>query len=90
MPRTIDSPAIILPDDAPHPDSYRPDLPLRSELRRTVESPAYRRGYDEGYDAGLEDGRPTDRSRIEALERQLAEFERSNRELSAQLAAKAS
>lgn len=45
--------------DAPHPDSYRPDLPLRSELN-TADTPeleaAREEGYDEGHDDGVEEG----------------------------------
>jgi hypothetical protein len=52
--------------DAPHPDSYRPDLPLRSEL--LTENP-YQRGYDDGYETGhglgFESGRERGRKDIE-------------------------
>lgn len=41
-------PNTIIQVDRPHPQSYRPDLPLRSEL---LPSEADRR-YDEGYEAG--------------------------------------
>lgn len=43
----------LIQPDAPHPDSYRPDLPLRSEL--FAENP-YQDGYDEGHAAGHADG----------------------------------
>jgi hypothetical protein len=41
--------------DAPHPDSYRPDLPLLSELAEDdVENNAH---YDRGYEDGVRDGK---------------------------------
>jgi hypothetical protein len=41
----------IIQEDAPHPHSYRPDLPLRSEL----DGPHDQASYDKGYAAGMED-----------------------------------
>ena len=40
--------------DAPHPHSYRPDLPLRSELHPG--EPNYNDGYSDGHEEGVDDG----------------------------------
>jgi ATP-dependent exoDNAse (exonuclease V) beta subunit len=54
-------------ENAPHPDSYRPDLPLRSQV---TEDP-YQLGYDEGYDAGHAVGEEEAESLAEAEARGL-------------------
>jgi flagellar biosynthesis/type III secretory pathway protein FliH len=94
-PHTIDTPALIISEDAPHPQSYRPDLPLRSELapspleeEREAELEEERvsareEGYDEGRFDGKEDARRESAARVRELETE-------NAALRAQLAQKAS
>jgi flagellar biosynthesis/type III secretory pathway protein FliH len=95
MPRTLDNHLTGVRPNAPHPESYRPDLPLRSELapdpdeeEREMEledekERAYERGFDSGRSEGLSGGRREQAAR-------LRELETENANLTAQLAAKAS
>lgn len=55
MPRTLDNHLIGVSAHAPHPDSYRPDLPLL-RFGMPDAADAYGEGYDEGYDDGDESG----------------------------------
>ena len=58
-------------EDAPHPDSYRPDLPLRSELLepdREERADAYAEGYDTGFEDGEAKGRRLEAARVRELE----------------------
>jgi hypothetical protein len=66
--------------DAPHPDSYRPDLPLRSELltgEREEQSTTDDDGYDEGFEDGEASGRRLSADRITALEAENARLRQS-------------
>jgi hypothetical protein len=65
-------------EDAPHPDSYRPDLPLRSELNATTEREEAAR--DAGYQDGYEDAAVELSGKERRLEREL---ETTRKELSA-------
>lgn len=48
--------ATTIQNDAPHPDSYRPDLPLRSErLGQSAADRAYDRGFGDGRSDGFHD-----------------------------------
>jgi hypothetical protein len=81
--------------DAPHPDSYRPDLPLRSELTlHSALAEAFERGHDKGYDDGYEDGKARGEEKVWGevvkLEKDLAAERARTDLLAAQLAAKAS
>lgn len=49
--RTLDTHLVGVTADAPHPESYRPDLPLNNEP-----SDAYRQGYDTGHREGYNEG----------------------------------
>lgn len=63
--------ATVIQADAPHPLSYRPDLPLRSELHEIRrEQCAYERGYDEAQGATRREMREA-RAKIDALTSQL-------------------
>lgn len=48
--RTLDNHLAGVTVDQPHPEGYRPDLPLSTD--ETAEGEAYLAGYDEGYTAG--------------------------------------
>jgi hypothetical protein len=54
MPRTLDNHLVGVTTNAPHPESYCPDLPLL-----LVENPhdRYDEGFTDGFDEGKEDGR---------------------------------
>lgn len=69
--------ATIIQEDAPHPDSYRPDLPLRSEHGRKLKAAEalaneFERGNLEGFEEGLEQGEK------EAKKRYLPEIAQAN------------
>ena len=52
MPRTLDNHLVGVTADAPHPESYRADLPLSRE-----EAPVTRDAIDAAYDDGYDDGK---------------------------------
>jgi hypothetical protein len=51
---TLDNHLIGVTADRPHPDGYRPDFPLRSDL---FAPDAVTEAHDEGYDEGHADAR---------------------------------
>jgi hypothetical protein len=55
MPRTLANHLVGVSTHQPHPESYRPDLPL-THLVAPDAAEAYSEGYDEGYDDGDESG----------------------------------
>jgi hypothetical protein len=57
MPRTIENHLAGVTTNAPHPESYRPDLPLLLGPAALFREDIYDRGYDDGYDDGKERGR---------------------------------
>lgn len=55
MPRTLDTHLAGVSTHQPHPESYRPDLPL-THLAAPDAAEAYSEGYDEGYEDGNTSG----------------------------------
>lgn len=62
--------ATTIQHDAPHPDSYRPDLPLRSELKTAS---AMEARYDEGFEDGMDYARRKARGKEADLQVRLDE-----------------
>lgn len=57
MPRTLDNHLAGVSATAPHPESYRPDLPLLTNEESVFAEEEFDRGYDEGFDDGKKRGR---------------------------------
>jgi flagellar biosynthesis/type III secretory pathway protein FliH len=80
-------------EDAPHPDSYRPDLPLRSEVEHWGVERGYDEGFEEGHSKGYDEGVESGHSdgvdeattqlaqKVEPLVAQLADIESKVRDV---------
>lgn len=66
MPQTAEAPSLVR-EDAPHPESYRPDLPLRSEQGDISDHPLYQEGKQEGFNEGFAEGSEERESEFENL-----------------------
>jgi hypothetical protein len=71
----------LIQEDAPHPLSYRPDLPLRSELDKPLDETSYDAGHQDGYEEGRDAIRHIAREAEEDLEEVQAQLENARREI---------
>lgn len=91
---TLDNHLTGVTEDAPHPQSYRPDLPLRSDLFTVNEEVEEAReegreaGYSDGYVDGREYGREIESAAERALTAEVATLRDVNADLLRQLEAK--
>lgn len=63
MPKTLDNHLVGVTADRPHPESYRPDLPLLFTASEDEDDGE----FDDGYDAGHADAKRAAASRERAL-----------------------
>jgi hypothetical protein len=57
MPRTLENHLTGVLANEPHPESYRPDLPLLTSGRSVFAAEQYDKGYDDGFSRGKQRGR---------------------------------
>lgn len=91
--RTLDNHLTGVTLDRPHPDSYRPDFPLRSELAIDPDlQDQLDEAREEGRDAGYEDGKQDANDDLNAArrkhEQEIAAKDKEIDALTRQLAAK--